>query len=61
MSSQTVEPPSIAVWLVTLFTAPEEAESIVGDLHEEFSLLAVKSGFAIARHWYWRQPLLLGP
>jgi hypothetical protein len=30
-------------------------ESIPGDLLEEFSDLALKSGVAFARRWYWRQ------
>jgi hypothetical protein len=39
MSSQRdiVQPPRIAVWLITLFTQAGEAESILGDLLEEFS------------------------
>jgi len=45
----------IAGWLISLFTPPEEAESILGDLLEEFSHLASKSGVAFARCWYWRQ------
>ena len=49
------QPPRIAVWLVNLFTPAEEAESILGDLLEEFSHLASKSGVAVARRWYWRQ------
>jgi hypothetical protein len=57
MTSQPdfVQPPRIAVWLVTLFTPAEQAESIIGDLLEEFSHLASKSGVAFARSWYWRQ------
>jgi hypothetical protein len=56
MSSQMNfgEPPGVAVWLVTLFTPAEETESLVGDLLEEFSLVASKSGVAAARQWYWR-------
>lgn len=50
-----VQPSSIATWLVNLFTPAEEAESILGDLLEEFSYLASKSGVAVARRWYWRQ------
>ena len=49
-----VHPPRIATWLVNLFTSGG-GESIVGDLLEEHSHLASKSGFAIARRWYWRQ------
>ncbi len=49
-----VQPPRIAVWLVDLFTPDKQAESIPGDLLEEFSDLASKSGVAFARRWYWR-------
>ena len=52
-----VQPPRIAVWLVNLFASAEEAESIVGDLLEEFSHLASKAGVSIARRWYWRQTI----
>jgi hypothetical protein len=57
MTAQTefVQPPRIAVWLITLFTPADEAESMLGDLLEEFSQLASKSGVAFARSWYWRQ------
>jgi hypothetical protein len=47
-----VRPPRIAGWVVDLFT-PDE--SIAGDLLEEFSQIASKSGVAAARSWYWRQ------
>ena len=47
--------PRIASWLVDLFSPGEDAESIPGDLLEEFSDLAAKSGVASARRWYWRQ------
>jgi uncharacterized membrane protein len=50
-----VRPPRIAVWLVDLFTPDAQTESIPGDLLEEFSELASKSGVACARRWYWRQ------
>jgi hypothetical protein len=50
------QPPRIAVWLVNLFIPAEEAESILGDLLEEFSRLASKSTF-FAQRWYWRQAL----
>ncbi|HWY21772.1 MAG TPA: permease prefix domain 2-containing transporter [Candidatus Acidoferrum sp.] len=48
-------PPRIATWLVNLFTPAQEAESILGDLVEEFSELASRSGVQHARRWYWRQ------
>jgi hypothetical protein len=53
--SQIVQPPRFAVWLLTLFSLDDEAESILGDLLEEFSFLASKSGTPFARSWYWRQ------
>jgi hypothetical protein len=51
MTSQAdfLQPPRIAVWLVNLFTPAEQAESIPGDLLEEYSRLASKSGVAFAR------------
>ena len=49
------DPPRAAVWLVNLFARVEEAESILGDLQEEFKDLASKSGPTVARSWYWRQ------
>jgi len=50
-----VQPPRIATWLLNLFAAGEEAESLLGDMLEEFSHLALKSGVGFARSWYWRQ------
>jgi hypothetical protein len=63
MTSQPhfVQPPHVAVWLLNLFALGEEAESIQGDLLEEFSLLASKSGVASARRWYWRQTMKTVP
>ena len=45
---QPPQPPRIAVWLLTLFTPAEVEESIMGDLLEEFSGLAIESGRASA-------------
>lgn len=56
MMSQNL-PPRIANRLLNLFTTGEEAESILGDLHEEFSHLSSISGLAAARRWYWRQTI----
>lgn len=50
-------PPRVAMRLLTLFAAGQEAESIQGDLLEEFSCLASKSGVTCARRWYWRQTM----
>ncbi|MFI5072275.1 MAG: permease prefix domain 2-containing transporter [Terriglobales bacterium] len=56
MSQSTLaHPPRIASWLVELFASAEQAESILGDLSEEFSDLASRSGIDHARRWYWRQ------
>jgi hypothetical protein len=59
MTSQShfVQPPRLAVWLLTLFALDKEAESILGDLLEEFTVLASKPGVPFARRWYWRQTL----
>jgi hypothetical protein len=59
MTSQSdlVQPPLIAVWLISLFALAEDAESILGDLLEEFSVLASKAGVPMARRWYWRQTM----
>ena len=51
-----VRPPRLATWLVNLFASTEE-ESILGDLLEEYSDLASKSGVPFARRWYWRQTM----
>jgi hypothetical protein len=53
--SPNVRPPRIAVWLVGLLTPASYAESILGDLYEEFFDLAARSGVAVARRWFWRQ------
>jgi hypothetical protein len=50
-------PPRIALWLVDLFASGGHTESILGDLLEEFSDLAGRSGIATARRWFWRQSL----
>jgi len=55
VTQASFQPPRIAVWLIELFTPDEQAESIHGDLLEEFSDLASKSDVAYARRWYWRQ------
>jgi hypothetical protein len=55
MTQASFPAPRAAVWLIELFTPYEQAESILGDLLEEFSDIASKSGVAYARRWYWRQ------
>lgn len=49
------KPPFLAAWTVSLFAPPAQAESILGDLHEEFSQVGSRSGRKVARRWYWRQ------
>lgn len=56
-----IQPPRIAVWLLNLFALTAEAESILGDLLEEFSLIASESGLVSARRWYWRQTIKTVP
>ena len=51
------KPPRLAVWAVNLFAPADQAESILGDLHEEFLQVGSKSGVDVARSWYWRQSL----
>ncbi len=55
--SDRVHPPRFAEWLVGLFTLPNNAESIPGDLLEEFSQIATEAGPVVAGRWYWRQVL----
>jgi hypothetical protein len=52
-----VQPPRIATWLVSLFAPYEGADSILGDLLEEYFQLVSSSGVSVARRWYWRQTL----
>lgn len=53
--SNSTRPPRLAAGLVALFASADKAESLLGDLCEEFSDIARKSGRASARRWYWRQ------
>lgn len=48
-------PPRLGAWFVELFASAEQAESILGDFHEEFSDLISKSGVVSARRWYCSQ------
>jgi hypothetical protein len=53
--SQIVQPPRIAVRLVSLFSSDKEAETIEGDLLEEYTHITSEHGATFARRWYWRQ------
>jgi hypothetical protein len=59
MTSQprSVHPPAIAFGLISLFALGEQGESILGDLQEEFSIVAARSGARSARSWYRRQTI----
>lgn len=48
-------PPRLAAYFVDLFSPANHAESILGDLSEEFSDLTASSSVAHARQWYWHQ------
>lgn len=50
-------PPRWAAWALNLFAPADQAESILGDLNEEFLQIGSKSGAGAARRWYWRQIL----
>ena len=52
-----VQPPRIAVWLIELFASEKQVEPIHGDLLEDFSVIASRSGMPAARRWYWKQSL----
>jgi hypothetical protein len=49
------KPPRAAAGLVELFAPIESAESVLGDLEEEFAGRLTRSGRQAARRWYWRQ------
>lgn len=55
------QPPKIAAWLLSAFALEGRAEVIQGDLGEEFSVFASKSGIAAARRWYWKQTMQAMP
>ena len=52
-----LRPPFIASRLIGLFTSGRHDDAISGDLLEEFSDVASKSGLRYARRWYWRQSI----
>jgi hypothetical protein len=40
-AAQRTHPPRLAAWLVDLLASAEQAESILGDLHQEFSDIVI--------------------
>ncbi len=57
MTAHTQSPPSVAVWLLKLVATPEQAETMLGDLLEEFSTIVTQSGAAAGRRWFWWQTM----
>src|SRR3954464_3197789 len=57
----SLRPPYCALWLMNLFASSEETESLLGDMHEEFSELVLTTGVAPARRWFWRQTIAALP
>lgn len=55
MTGHSAAPPPVAEWLVSLVASPEQTTTILGDLLEEYSAIASRSGWGPARRWYWRQ------
>jgi len=51
-----MNPPRLAVWLLTYRLRAEWREFVIGDLEEEFHARAVASPSA-ARRWFWRQTI----
>jgi hypothetical protein len=51
----SIPTPWLTEWLVNLFAPCDEADSILGDLQEEFSQIRSSAGVGAARRWYSRQ------
>ena len=58
MSRPTLPPRAAERLLVYAFGNDEWAESILGDLHEEYAHRAIRSS-ALAAAWYWAQVIRL--
>src|SRR5260370_26631725 len=50
-------PPLVARALVAVATAPNDYESVAGDLYEEHARRVESTGRACADRWYWSQAL----
>jgi hypothetical protein len=50
-----MRPSRVALWLVGQFALPDRREAILGDLQEEFAVVATKAGITRARRWWWWQ------
>lgn len=56
-----MRPPHLAEVLVAAIAAPNDYESIAGDLHEEYLRYVHSSSTRVANRWYWSQVLLSIP
>ncbi len=54
----TPRPPRVASWIVSASLAADERDAVMGDLQEEFAVLAAERSAAEARRWYWKQTVL---
>ncbi|OGU55693.1 MAG: hypothetical protein A2V66_07670 [Ignavibacteria bacterium RBG_13_36_8] len=52
MKRKKKHPPTVAYWLLKVFTSDWKNPSLVGDLEEEFYDIAVVKGYTYARVWY---------
>jgi putative ABC transport system permease protein len=59
MTPQTDQPPRLAKWFVAWRLPGEDREFALGDLDEEFRVLANSRDLRAARRWYWREAFRL--
>ncbi len=52
-----MNPPLVPRLIITAIVAPADYESVLGDLHEEYTWRAARGGRAEAHRWYWSQSL----
>lgn len=54
MTKQGQKPPRLAEWLLAHLANDRSNSAIIGDLEEEYSVLAESRGHASALFWYWK-------
>src|SRR4029079_11230800 len=60
-TATNVSPPTLAERLVAATVGDASwRDSILGDLREEFRLMAQRHGSRAARRWYWRHAVAIG-
>jgi putative ABC transport system permease protein len=58
MSEPRIDPPSIAVWILSRFLPESDREAFLGDLEESFRTEILPArGVRAARRWYWAEVL----